>query len=159
MPILPLKTKFKGPAPPAQDPSADDIIDEALNYFKANCMFRTFEVKGNADRLLIYVTLYIQHCVKHLTKNSYDKQSAGKEMYQVAIKQFQIPGDNGFPMGGMVGSPANRGEADEMRQYFTQIRQEVGGRLVERVYNSPDGKASKWWVCFSKRKFLNMELH
>ena len=52
-----------------------------------------------------------------------------------------------------------RGEADEMRQYFTQIRQEVGGRLVERVYNSPDGKASKWWVCFSKRKFLNMELH
>ena len=37
-----------------------DVIDEALHYFKANVFFRTYEIKSDADRVLIYVTLYIQ---------------------------------------------------------------------------------------------------
>jgi actin related protein 2/3 complex subunit 3 len=36
------------------------VIDEALHYFKANVFFRTYEIKSDADRVLIYVTLYIQ---------------------------------------------------------------------------------------------------
>ena len=43
-----------------------DVIDEALHYFKANVFFRTYEIKSDADRVLIYVTLYIQ--VGHLHK-------------------------------------------------------------------------------------------
>ena len=37
----------------------DDIIDEVLMYFKANVLFKHFEVKGTADRVLIYMTLYV----------------------------------------------------------------------------------------------------
>lgn len=30
-----------------------------------------------------------------------------------------------------------------MRQYFTQLRQELGVRLLDKVYCEPDGKPSK----------------
>jgi hypothetical protein len=38
---------------------------------------------------------------------------------------------------------------------------EVGSRLVDRVFDeklSLDGKPSKWWVCFARKKFLKVEL-
>lgn len=32
--------------PPLADPSQPDIIEEALDLFRANCLFRNFEIKG-----------------------------------------------------------------------------------------------------------------
>jgi len=154
MAILPLKTKYKGPAPQAPA-DQEDIIDEALNFFKANVFFRNFEVKGPADRVLVYLTLYLSQC---LTKISGDKGSAEKALYQLAIENFPIPGDKAFVLGGIVTNPANRAEADTLRQYFTQLRQEAGIRLVARVYKANDKVADKWWMCFTKRKFLNKAL-
>ena len=43
MALLPLRTQFKGPAP--RDASEFDIIDEALQFFKANVFFRNYEIK------------------------------------------------------------------------------------------------------------------
>lgn len=61
MALLPLKTQFKGPAPrsskkvlvfvsvmtlyPFYLAADQDIIDEALYYFKANVFFKSYEVK------------------------------------------------------------------------------------------------------------------
>jgi len=41
MVLLPIKTKVRGPATPAPT-TEDDIIDEALDLFRANCFFRKF---------------------------------------------------------------------------------------------------------------------
>jgi actin related protein 2/3 complex subunit 3 len=46
----------------------DDIIDEALRFFKANVFFNTFEMKGNADRLLVFLTLFTHQCIIRLSK-------------------------------------------------------------------------------------------
>lgn len=43
--------------------SEEDIIDEVLTYFRANVLFRNFEVKGSADRTLIYLTLHAAQCL------------------------------------------------------------------------------------------------
>lgn len=43
-----------------------------------------------------------------------------------------------------------------MKQYMQQLRQELVVRLVDRIYI--DGHPSKWWMCFSKRKFMNLSL-
>jgi len=44
--LLPIRTQFRGPAPPALGAAADlDIVDEAIYYFKANVFFRNYEVK------------------------------------------------------------------------------------------------------------------
>ena len=41
------------------DPNREDIITEAINLFRANSLFRNFEIKGAADRVLIYLILFI----------------------------------------------------------------------------------------------------
>lgn len=44
MAMLPLRTKYRGPAPLMAGEGLD-VVDEALQYFKANVFFRTYEVK------------------------------------------------------------------------------------------------------------------
>lgn len=44
MALLPIRTHFRGPAPPFNNKDLD-IIDEALYFFKANVFFRTYEIK------------------------------------------------------------------------------------------------------------------
>lgn len=156
MGIMPIKTRFKGPAQPLSDPNALDIIDESLDFFKANLFFRNYEVQGVADRVLIYLTLYIQQALTKIATK--DKGGAEKELYQLAIANFTIPGDGAFPLGGFVSNPASRADGDTIRQYFLQLRQETNVRLIARVYAFGDREPSKWWTCFIKRKFLNMSL-
>lgn len=45
-----------------------------------------------------------------------------------------------------------------MRQYLQQLRQETGVRVCDRVFSSEDGKPSKWWLCFAKKKFMDKSL-
>eukprot|EP00088_Acartia_fossae_P018990 TRINITY_DN21015_c0_g1_i1.p1 TRINITY_DN21015_c0_g1~~TRINITY_DN21015_c0_g1_i1.p1 ORF type:complete len:191 (-),score=38.21 TRINITY_DN21015_c0_g1_i1:222-761(-) len=157
MAVLPLKTQVRGPAPCLPPSEEEDIIDEALYYFKANVFFRTYEIKSSADRVLIYLTLYITECLKKLQKCS-TKNQAQNEMYSLAIARFDIPGDAGYPLNGVYQKPASNEEADAMRQYFLQLRHETGQRLVEKVFTSPDSKPSKWWTCFAKKRFMEKSL-
>jgi actin related protein 2/3 complex, subunit 3 len=53
--------------------------------------FRTYEIKSEADRVLIYLTLYITECLKKLQKCS-SKSQAQNEMYSLAISRFDVPG-------------------------------------------------------------------
>ncbi|XP_074113855.1 actin-related protein 2/3 complex, subunit 3A [Cotesia typhae] len=156
MAMLPLKTTFRGPAPVCPPDTELDIIDEGLYFFKANVFFRTYEIKNEADRLLIYITLYITECLKRLQKCATHNQAL-TEMYSLAISKFDIPGDPGFPLNSVYAKPETLDEADKMRQYLQQIRQETAARLVEKVY-SDNGKPSKWWLCFAKKKFMDKSL-
>lgn len=47
---------------------------------------------------------------------------------------------------------------DYLRQYLTQVRQELAARLVEILYADGTGKPSKWWMSFQKRRFMNRSL-
>lgn len=40
-----------------------DIIDEAINFFRANVFFSTFDFQGGADRTLVVLTLFISECI------------------------------------------------------------------------------------------------
>ncbi|ORX60559.1 actin-related protein ARPC3 [Hesseltinella vesiculosa] len=152
--LLPVKTKFRGNAPQG-DPSSEDIIDEAISLFRANCLFRNFEIKGNGDRVLIYLILFLSECLQKLNKNT-PQGEAFKNLSTLAVSNFAIPGDPGFPLNAMYQSPVDRFQADQLRQYIQQLRQELVLRLVETVY--VDGHPSKWWMCFQKRKFMNLSL-
>ncbi|CAG8512028.1 16687_t:CDS:2 [Gigaspora margarita] len=154
MVLLPIKTKVRGPATPAP-PSDDDIIDEALDLFRANCLFRNFEIKGDADRVLIYLILFISDCLNKLIKNP-SRKEALKILNTRATDHFALPGEPMFPLNALYAPPANRNDADLLRQYLGQLRQELVTRLVDRVY--VDDKPSKWWMCFQKRKFMNKSL-
>lgn len=75
-PILPLRTRTRGPAytlpalPPntldmdvTPESESYDCVDEILSLFRANVLFRNFEINGPADRMLIYGTLFISECL------------------------------------------------------------------------------------------------
>ena len=82
-----------------------------------------------------------------------------QEMYSLAIARFDIPGEAGFPLNGVYAKPRSPEEADLLRQYFLQLRHETGTRLCDRVFDSsPDGRPSKWWTCFAKRRFMDKSL-
>ena len=133
--------------------SKEDILDEVVKTFRANVFFRNFEIKGPADRILIYLTLYVTQCLATI-RPTMGKDDAKNALYQLAISNFAIPGDGGFPLSGFFKAPSSRAEGDQLRQAIQQYRWELGIRLVDAVYQ--DGKTpSKWWMCFTKRKFLN----
>uniref|UniRef100_A0A914W4D0 Actin-related protein 2/3 complex subunit 3 n=1 Tax=Plectus sambesii TaxID=2011161 RepID=A0A914W4D0_9BILA len=155
MALLPLRTQFKGPAPKAD---GEDIIDEALFYFKPNIFFREYEIKGAADRTLIYLTFYISECLRKLQKCA-SKNQGLKDMHTLALsQQLPIPGEQGFPLNSMYKPPAGRQDEDTMRAYLLQLRQETGMRLCEKVFDPQTDKPLKWWLCFAKKRFMDKGL-
>uniref|UniRef100_A0A8C9FR43 Actin related protein 2/3 complex subunit 3 n=1 Tax=Pavo cristatus TaxID=9049 RepID=A0A8C9FR43_PAVCR len=119
-----------------------DIIDEAIYYFKANVFFKNYEIKNEADRTLIYITLYISECLKKLQKCN-SKGQGEKEMYTLGITNFPIPGEPGFPLNAIYAKPTNKQEEEVMRAYLQQLRQETGLRLCEKVFDPQSDKPSK----------------
>ncbi|KAM5194186.1 actin-related protein 2/3 complex subunit 3 [Mantella aurantiaca] len=155
MALLPIRSQFKGPAP--RETKDTDIIDEAIYYFKANVFFKNYEIKNEADRTLIYITLYISECLKKLQKCT-SRGQGEKEMYTLGITNFPIPGEPGFPLNAMYLKPSNKQEDEVMRAYLQQLRQETGLRLCEKVFDPQTDKPSKWWMCFVKKQFMNKSL-
>jgi len=86
-------------------------------------------------------------------------RDATKEVQTISLdSNFAIPGDPGFPLNQMFNPPGNRQEAETLRQYLMQVRQELGGRLLARIYEGEGEKPSKWWLSFGKRKFMGKSL-
>lgn len=180
MAMLPITTKIRGPAPISADPSQPDIIEEALDLFRANCLFRNFEIKGPADRLLIYLILFISDCINRVAptpgRPSPSYQEAVKQLSTLSVDHFALPGEAGFPLNSLYHGPSNKSESDALRSYLLQTRQELAIRLCDRLYpiepeTQPDGtptlanragkrqeKPSKWWMAFQKRKFMGRSL-
>ncbi|KAL6720279.1 subunit of the Arp2/3 complex [Lecanora helva] len=185
--LLPLRTRTRGPAYtlPALPPNSSDLdvdpdsesydpLDEVLSLFRANTFFRNFEIKGPADRLLIYGILFLSECLGRV-KPAMGKKEAEKALLNTALDQFAIPGDASFPLNQAFEAPRDRQDAETLRQYaimigllvrvtwltdgryLSQVRQELAMRLLARLY--ADGPSpSKWWLSFTKRKFMGKSL-
>lgn len=153
--LLPLKTKFRGPAYPSD--SDYDIIDEVLDLFRANSFFKNFEIKGPADRVLIYGILFLSDCLTKLTPST-SASEASKVLTNLSLDNFAVPGDGNFPLNSLYQPPRDRPEHDLLRAYLTQFRQELSSRLIARVYAEDASKPSKYWLAFTRRRFMNKSL-
>lgn len=154
--LLPLNTKFRGPAYPAN--SDYDIIDECLDLFRANSFFKNFEIKSPADRLLIYGILFINECLSHL-RSTTNYNDAVKISTNVALDNFVLPGSSGFPLNTVYTVPLEDHNAMELlRTYIQQFRQELAMRLLDRLYRDSKERPSKFWLAFTRRKFMNKSL-
>ncbi|KAI9687471.1 MAG: subunit of the Arp2/3 complex [Bathelium mastoideum] len=161
--LLPLRTKTRGPALqlPALTPNDNplllspdhasyDPVDEALSLFRANTFFRNFEIKGPADRVLIYAILFISHCLAQIRPATMARRDAEKAVSNVALDtNFAVPGDASFPLNQAFQPPRDRNEAEVLRAYVGQLRQELAARLLARVYADGDERPSKVSACFS----------
>lgn len=156
--VLPLKEGVRGVVAinPAQFGEHPDLIDEAIMYFRANVLFASFELKGGADRVLVYLTLFIQQCLVRLAKVA-DRAEGERMLRSLAEEGISVPGEASFPVkGGLFASPAPS-EREELRNYFKQLRQSLVVRLAPRVFGD-DGKPNKFWLQFGKRKFMGITM-
>ncbi|KAG7665667.1 ARC18 [[Candida] subhashii] len=153
--LLPFHTKFRGPSfPPDQE---YDIIEEILDLFRANSFFRNFEIKGNADRLLIYGILYVNQCLSKLNPIMNSKEAV-RVLNNLSLDNFSLPGEIGFPLNTIYTGPSNKNESDLLRSYLQQFRQELADRLIKRIYENDIDGPSKYWLAFTKRRFMNTSL-
>ncbi|CAI5955749.1 unnamed protein product [Closterium sp. NIES-64] len=240
-----------------------DIVDEAITLFRANVLFRRFDIRGPADKLLVYLTLYINMALKRI--DSCPSEAEGiRLLINLGLEPFPIPGDPGFPslaclphrpvawkqvrgvacdvsrlkahqpgvvsfwgcnmglqplpilgnpsflLASLFAAPSTRlawmqlqtvdalapsynpqlssptpnpydfpslrnrdatdvpaeceggdeqpaAAAETLRTYLQSVREETSNRLLQLVY-LPDGSPNKWWLSFSKRKFMNVAM-
>ncbi|KAK1833956.1 actin-related protein 2/3 complex subunit 3 [Podospora conica] len=171
-PLFPLRTKVRGPVYPlpfpdpplpaheSPDPDSEsyDILDEVLALFRANTFFRNFEIQGPADRLLVYGIWFVSDCLTKI-KPGASLRDATKDVNNLALDtHFAIPGDPAWPLNQMYEPPRDRQDGEILRQYMSQVRQELASRLLARVYEEDEAKPSKWWLSFTKRKFMGKGL-
>jgi hypothetical protein len=92
-----------------------DIIDETLDLFRANSLFRNFEIKGPGDRLLIILVLFISDCLAKLgsARIPPTQIEASKTLNTLAVDNFPIPGDANFLLNAHYAPPASRADAGE----------------------------------------------
>ena len=90
----------------------EDLVGEALTYFRANVFFQQFEVKGAGDRMLIYLTLFIQKCLNEALPHKTYKD-AKKALGNAACLDIALPQDGSgrFPFEGMCSAPGSPSEA------------------------------------------------
>lgn len=98
---------------PAADPESPDIIDETLDLFRANSLFRNFEIKGPADRTLIVLILYVSDCLAKIgsARTVPTQIEAGKSLNTLSVDNFPIPGDANFALNAHYAPPGSRQEA------------------------------------------------
>ncbi|GAA5951170.1 hypothetical protein JCM21900_004363 [Sporobolomyces salmonicolor] len=165
--LLPFSSKLRGPAPQPADLERPDIIAETLSLFRPNSLFRNFEIKGPADRILIYLILFTGDCLGKVGQaRTWTAADALKHLTTHALDHFSLPGEPGFPLNSVfTGAGAgDRVSADALRGYLSHARQELVVRLVAQLYDpldtSTEGgrKASKWWMSFQRRKFMGKSL-
>ena len=81
--LLPLRTRTRGPAQQLPALPSDitelsidashesyDPLDEILALFRANTFFRNFEIKGPADRVMIYGILFVSEALSKIKPNT-----------------------------------------------------------------------------------------
>mmetsp|Transcript_34006 Transcript_34006/g.30785 ORF Transcript_34006/g.30785 Transcript_34006/m.30785 type:complete len:172 (+) Transcript_34006:35-550(+) len=139
------------------DGEADDIIDEAIKFYRVNIFFKNYEILGPADRLLIYLIVYINHLIKTVEKDT-DGVAALKKMIEIAKKPVPKPSEPKFFMNSIFNDAKSPKESDDYQTYLKEAKEETAKRLIPYLFDS-EGRTLlfKYWVGLSKRKFMGYD--
>lgn len=154
--LLPLRTQTNGPAPITKE---RDIIDEAIEFFRANVLFKSFDIKGPADCVLVYLLVCLSHCFK-ITENEYIhrefrklEQGAKKKLSDLVADKIPRPKEQGYFMSSMLENMPM--EVDLYAQYVRQLKEELAVRFLQKFYEEGmQIEDFKFWCGLSKKKFM-----
>lgn len=153
--LIPFCTKFKGPCHSSE--KQFDMPEEVIQLFRANSLFKNFEIKSYADRLLIYGILFLNDCLSKLNKNTKYKEGC-KILNNFSVENFSLPGEVGFPLNNLYQAPQNKADLELLKSYLLQFRQELASRFLNKIYKDENSFPDKHWLSFSKKKFMNITL-
>lgn len=101
--------------------------------------------------------MFISDCLNKLKSNT-SPNEATRALNTLAVDNFALPGDPGFPMNSLYTAPRDRNEVDFLRGYLSQFRQELAARLLTRVYPNGEQVPNKYWLAFTRKRFMNKSL-
>ena len=107
-----------------------DIIDEAIEYFRYMVFFKNYNIEKKADKVLAYLTLFIQKLIGILKKFP-DKKDLDKELRKLKEERILGPGDTGFVLE-MYVEKGKQSENEKVRDFLYKIRVECTNRLLKR---------------------------
>lgn len=96
-----------------------DIVDEAITFFRANVFFTNFDIKSPADKLLIYLTFYINVALKRL-EGCRTLAVGTKAIINLGLEDIPVPGEAGFPFPGLFSLPQSQDEAGTCAAYHSK---------------------------------------
>ena len=131
-----------------------DIIDEAIIYFRANVLFKNFNIEGDADKLLVYITVFIQKCLEKA--NDPNQQKAKENMKKLVDQCEYVPRTENFFN---VLVTKKDSEIPGLQKYLKSIRKETVERLIYILFEDEKTKMDfKYWVALGKKKFMGYEM-
>ena len=131
-----------------------DIIDEAIIYFRANVLFKNFNIEGDADKLLVYITVFIQKCLEKA--NDANQQKAKENMKKLVDQCEYVPKTENFFN---VLVTKKDSEVPALQKYLKTIRKETVERLIYILFEDEKTKMDyKYWVALGKKKFMGYEM-
>ena len=133
-----------------------DIIDESLMYFRANVFFKNFPIRGDADKLLVYITVFIQKCLEVIS-NDTDEKKAKTNLIKLIDDAEYNPNVKGHFFNSLV--TVNNSEVSELQNYLKSVRKEIVNRVQYLLFDALWGSLDlKFWLLFAKRKFMGYEM-
>ena len=139
-----------------------DIIDEAIIYFRANVLFKNFNIEGDADKLLVYITVFIQKCLEKANRPAEVEQLLGnpakaKENMKKLVEQCEyVPKSENFFN---VLVTKKDSEIPNLQKYLKSIRKETVERLIYILFEDEKTKMDfKYWVALGKKKFMGYDM-
>jgi len=132
-----------------------DIIDEALIYFRINVLFKNFNIEGDADKLLVYIIVFIQKCLEK--GNDPDIKKAKENINKLVSTCEWIPKSENFF--NMLADSKDTSNVGNLQKYLKEIRQEVVKRLIYILFDNPSTSMDrKFWLGLGKKKFMGFDM-
>lgn len=131
-----------------------DIIDEAIIYFRPNVLFKNFAIEGDADKLLVYITVFIQKCLEKA--NEADANKAKQNMRKLVDGcEYTDKVENFFNIL-VEKKPA---ELSSLQKYLKSVRKETVERMIYILFDDEKTKMDyKFWIGLGKKKFMGYEM-
>ena len=138
------------------DAKEKDIIDEALELFRALVLFKNFKVKGPADKTVVFLTCFTQKVLQELKRHEKNQQKA----HGIVDELIKLPVDLNSPEYFMnklalFHKAKNPAEGQKMQKYLMALKVETWKRLQTILYDDKTGPLDcKYWMMMGKNPFM-----
>ena len=122
-------------------------------------MFKNFKILGPADKLIVYLTCFIQKCLQEISKKP-DKETASKVVGELVSQSVPTSADPEFFMRklGLLTKSKNNAEEEKFRKYLASLKAECATRLLNVLFNPQTGALdAKHWISLGKKPFLGQK--
>ena len=131
-----------------------DIIDEAIIYFRVNVFFKNYPIDGDADKLIVYLTVFIQKILEKAALAD-EKKAMANIRALVDGCEYVRRADNFFNVL-VTDTP---GQMESLKKYLKELRAETVDRMINILYENPETKMDKrFWVALGKKKFMGYDM-